>query len=177
MSQYGLTFNGTHSNSYDLIMRSNNRQLLPAYSKASVKIPGRIGQINADNSYDNRFLTIDFGFEYDTLEELQSKKRLLAKWLSGSGKLTFDDEPDKSYNGRIYSQIDFEQEYGVAGFTVVFEVDPLATGSTLQVAETITQSGQEIYIPYEGTYETSEVITIKNSGTAVINGFKLLIEQ
>lgn len=177
MGSYGLTFNGTHSNEYGLVMRSENRQLLAAYSKASVKIPGRRGMKNVPNSYDNKFLTIEFGFEYESLEELQALKRKLAKWLSVEGDLVFDDEPDKHYRGRIYNQTDFDQDYAVAGFTVVFEVEPLAYGQAVKIYDNFTEDDHETLITYGGTEEASNVITVKNTGNANIVGFKLLIEQ
>ena len=70
-----------------------------------------IGYINNDNWY-----------------ELRENAREVADWLSGTGELIFDDEPDKYYMATIYEYIGIEQlhllPYG--GSEVTFECEPFA---------------------------------------------------
>ncbi len=174
---YGLTFNNTHSDSYGLIMRSVDRQLLPSRDRASVKVTGQAGMVNFDNKYNNRFITIDFGFEFESLEELQAKKRDIAKWLSGEGKLQFDDEPDKYYTGQIFNAISFEQDYELAEFQVVFECYSFAYGNDVTMRTVFQDNNHKLEVNYDGTAETEQVISVKNVGGQYINGFKIKIEK
>ncbi|GMQ61207.1 MULTISPECIES: distal tail protein Dit [Vallitalea] len=174
---YGLIFNNIHSDTYNLIMRSVDRQLLPVRDKTSIKVSGKAGTANFDNNYNNRFITIELGFEFSSLQELQLRKREIAKWLSGYGKLQFDDEPDKYYTGRIYNAISFEQDYQLASFQVVFECDTFAYGSQVNINNVFNDNSHTIDITYNGTAETEQVIKVKNIGSNSINGFKIKIEK
>lgn len=173
---YGLSFKGVHSNQYNVIMKSDDRPLLPNMNKSSLKIPGMVGQVNNRNGYDNRIITISFSFEFNTLEQLQRQKRDIARWIKGSGVLRFDDEQDKYYEAEVLNSISFTQKYGHCYFQVIFECYPCAYGQTRVINNTITTNNKILNLAYNGTYETTQLITLQNIGTNTVKGFKLIIE-
>ena len=64
----------------------------------------------------------------DSWEELRLSARDVAHWLSGQGRLIFDDEPDKVYNASLTEYVGIEQIHllPIAGVSITFDCQPLA---------------------------------------------------
>lgn len=129
MSRYGVTFNGKNSKDLGLIMKSDNRQLLPSTKDRYVDIPTMNGTHLFSDGLQDRFIDIQFGVIEDSLHDIRRKARDIARWLFTRKRvqLIFDDEPDKFYMAKVANQLDLEEQITKTGrFTVTFRCLPLA---------------------------------------------------
>jgi predicted phage tail component-like protein len=126
-----LTFNGISSNAYRLIMRSVNRQALPATLDKYLTIDGVDGSYLFPGSLQDRFIEVEFGFIFGPLTELRAKARSVAAWLKTATRsnLIFSDEPDVYYSGKVENAIDWPQAIASCKFTVRFRCLPYAFAS------------------------------------------------
>lgn len=180
MSYYGCTFKGKHSyKDFKLIMRSEDRSLLPQTKVSQVDIPFIDGKFDMREEpvYDNRTITVTFTYADMSLEDMHLRKRLVAGWLSGKGQLIFDDEPNKYYEATVFEKISFNQELGKASFSVVFECKPFAMQVPIIQSENITRQNQEVVINILGNVRTGGKLTLTNVGTTTINEIKLSRER
>lgn len=107
----GFSFKGIHSSSVGIGCSSVNRTIRPAVRTDEIVISGAHGSFGStdDVIYENRQIAMKIYLVSDDWIGLRIKARDVAEWLSGSGKLIFDDEPDKFYMARINNAIDIEQ--------------------------------------------------------------------
>jgi predicted phage tail component-like protein len=182
MNYYGCTFKGKHSfKDFGLIMKSDDRSVLPATKIAQVDIPFLDGKIDLQKEpiYDNRIISVTFNYSFieakypRTLESIHQRKRQIANWLSGQSQLIFDDEPGKFYNAKIFNAIGFEQEIDSASFSVGFESTPFALNTPLLQTQYITIQGQRVPLDIIGNVKTAGVITLTNVGTTTITNIKI----
>ncbi len=127
----GVTLNSIHSSTYDLVMLSKNRQLLPNLADGLIYVPFRSGSYLQPGKFNDRLITVEFGVVADSLTDLRSRARLIAAWLYTKARvpLIFDDEPGMTYNAKAEGAIDFESTLIRKGkFTVVFRCEPFAIG-------------------------------------------------
>lgn len=173
----GFRYNGIHSDTYSLVMKSIDRPLLPPLRKRDLTIPGRHGSYDfSGNTYDNRILSMEISYLGNSISALRSRAREISAWLSQTEnkQLIFDDEPEKYYLAKIYDAISFENLFLIGKTTLGFECQPFAY-STSESNQTfnITADGQEITIVNSGSVETPQIITIRNTGTNTISGFTI----
>jgi predicted phage tail component-like protein len=167
---YGFTFLGRHSSDLGTVALSVDRTVLPQKRVTEYEIPGRDGAISfADYTYANRAVVVTVNVVAHTLEVLRERARALAYWLSGSGPLIFDDEPDKAYIANVRSGIPIEQIVMTGRCDVEFVCQPFAEALDYDsVIATITESGQEIALNNLGTQRTPCRIVITNTGAGNI---------
>lgn len=133
----GFTFRNIHSSTLNVIARNIDRTVVPRRRKNKFVIPGRHGTIDyGEGEYEERQIIVELGvFENTNLEDFRENIRDIAKWLSGSGLLIFDDEPDKAYQASVNEYIGInpyiEEDYVIEAFAagtirVVFECQPFA---------------------------------------------------
>ena len=123
----GFTFANTHSSAYGIYAKSINRTIAPSLRKNEFVIPGRHGTIDYGlNTYDKRLISVELNLIKNKLTDLRKQARDVAYWLSKTGMLIFDDEKDKAYQARVYSEIDIEQIATRGISTVIFECQPFA---------------------------------------------------
>jgi predicted phage tail component-like protein len=127
-----LIFNSKSSNSFNnkLIMRSVNRQALPANQDNYLQIAGVDGSYLFPGKLQDRFIDVEFGFVFGPLEELRAVARAVAVWLRTTerSKLTFSDEPEVYYMAKVDGAIDWPQAIKSMKFTVKFRCLPYAYG-------------------------------------------------
>ncbi len=173
----GFTFANIHSSTYELYVRSDNRTIAPALRKNEFVIPGRHGTLDfGNNTYEPRFITMELFLVRKTMEDLRKQARDIAHWLSKSGLLVFDDEPDKAYQAKVYNNIDIEEIAAYGKSMVTFECQPFAESLEYRQVNvsSITGNAHEIKVNVSGTAETCCIITIKNNGTSDINNITLI---
>lgn len=173
----GFTFANIHSSTYELYVRSDNRTITPALRKNEFVIPGRHGTLDfGNNTYEPRFITMELFLVRKTMEDLRKQARDIAHWLSKSGLLVFDDEPDKAYQAKVYNNIDIEEIAAYGKSMVTFECQPFAESLEYRQVNipSITDNAHEIKVNVSGTAETCCIITIKNNGTSNINNITLV---
>lgn len=172
----GFTFNDVHSSTFDVCMKSRDRNTLPALRKRAITVLGRNGEYDfGGNTYENRQVSVDCSFVAEDATEIRTKIRPIAAWLSQKGRLIFDDEPGVYYIARLYSEVGFTQDVGLGMFTLTFECEPFAESlehRQINIAS-ITAAQASYTAIVEGSAETGCVITIKNIGAVPVTGISI----
>lgn len=125
-----FSFKGRHSSTLNIGVRSVDRSLRPAKRDNSFNISGQHGSpFSGEELYENRPIKIILALiNNENWSELRDNAREVAEWLSGEGKLIFDDEPDKYYYATIKDYVGIEQIHllPVGGVEITFEAYPFA---------------------------------------------------
>lgn len=124
-----FSFNGTDSSEFSLVCKSIKRPLLPAMKVSRVESIGVSGSYDFDvNEYQLRSVTMRITYIGTSYEELRSRAREIAAWLTVStwSQLIINDEPDKYYLAKVTSQIDLNSMYEAGEIDVVFDCQPFA---------------------------------------------------
>jgi len=158
---FGFTFNGQHSENFGIVMRSENRQILPQTADTLEEIPGRDGSILFPGSFQDRLLEVRCSFVETSIPNLRRKARQIAAWLYTStwADLIFDDESDLKYSAKLANQLDLASTVSLGTFTLQFRCLPLALSVEQFVFLEVIGSGTFL-IQNNGTRETLPVITI-----------------
>ena len=126
----GFTYNGIHSRTYDIVAKTVNRPILPVLRKRELAIPGRHGTYDFnDNVFNKRIVEVELRYVGTNFNELRTRARTIASWLNaydGSKNLIFDDETDKWYTAKIYSEIGLSNLFRLGEATIIFECEPFA---------------------------------------------------
>ena len=162
----GFTFCGRHSfRDFGIYMKSKDRTLLPERRRRQLEIPLRHGLYTFSGAtYDIRVHTISCCAVTSGLVQFRQRIRDIAGWLSGTGELIYDDEPDKAYTATVYSSIPLEQVVSAGLFDLVFECQPFAAGQMQTEIYTLADCGQTVSVQFGGTAETPCHVTITNAG-------------
>lgn len=159
----GFTFRGISSKKFGIYTVDQDRKILPPRRESRVTIPGRSGYYDTkSNVYDERTESLLCSFVCPPGKTIPEMCREIAGWLSGTGHLIYDKEPDKYYLARLSGAPPMEQHLQYGRFTLTWSCNPpFAFGKT--VLQKIT-SGENT-VPYNGTAETPCTIVLKNSST------------
>ncbi len=170
MDKYNWTFNGVDMMAAYGVRAVQYDQFLPSLRERRVVVPGRSGSYDYGAfAYDDRTLRIqcatlgDIGMPRSQMREIQYA-------LSQKGRLTFWDEPDKYYIGRVYDAAELENLGDlIYKFDLSFLCEPFAYGRT------VTQglSSGENPLRYQGTARTPSLIVLRNTGTEAIQNLQL----
>jgi len=154
-----------------MAMENTARGLLPSKRRNDYEVSGRDGTVSIGNAtYNTRQVTIDICFIDRNPHNLQLFARDVAQWLSGTGILFFDDEPQRAYDATIYATIDAEELVVAKRASVIFECQPFAKSiSPLQSLNHNIASGNQINIFSHGTHPTPGIFILRNTGTVAIN--------
>lgn len=158
----GFSFRGVHSSKFGIYTQDQSRVILPPRREGKVTIPGRSGYYDgvAGSVYDERAESILCSFVCPKGKTVPEVCREIAYWLSGTGRLIYDKEPDKYYTARISGGPPMAQHLHYGEFTLTWSYNPpFAFGKT--VTQEIT-SGENV-IDYQGTAETPCVIVLRNT--------------
>lgn len=173
----GFTFKGKHSSEFNIGFKSVDRTVIPERRKKEFTILGKSGTLELESTeYEKRYITCTIGVMYiSKFEELRLKIRDLAGWLSGSGLLIFDDEPDKAYEASVYSAVGIEQLMLQPRGTldIEFECQSFAVSKDLN---RILKDGKRITsvtVPNLGNVKTCGTFIIKNTGTSDITNIRI----
>lgn len=174
MHKYSFEFGAVDMyTAYGLRIRKKHIFLKPQLRERKIIIPSRSGAYDfGAKLYDEQTILV----ECDTIRTLSAAdKRELAYLLSFKGKITFWDEPDKYYVGRIYDAAEIEKVGGIGTyFPLNFVCEPFAYGETKNVF--FPSSG--LLVPeYKGTVETPTRIEIANNGTSAVSGIQITIRK
>lgn len=172
----GFKYANIHSSEFGLFVKSDNRTISPSLRKNEFIIPGRHGTIDYGlNTYEKRYITMELNLVKGNMQDLRLQARDIAQWLSKEGMLVFDDELDKSYQAKVYEQVDIEQITTTGVSTVVFECQPFAESLEYRQVNVpvITTKPYEMTLNVNGTSESCCIISIKNNGTTNINNIML----
>lgn len=171
MDEYNWTFNGVDMMATYGVRAYYYDVFTPPLRECSIRIPGRSGSYDyGAKCYDDRTLKIQCA----TLGDIgmpRSKMREISYALSKKGRITFWDEPEKHYIGRLYDSVELENLGNkVFKFELSFVCEPFAYGK--DVTEPIT-SGENI-MEYKGTARSPTLIVLRNVGTEPIQNLKII---
>jgi len=165
-------FNEVESSTFNLVCKSVKRPLLPAVKVRRVELTGISGVYDFDDEgteYSMRPLTMKIQYIGTSYEELRTRARSIAAWLSTNtwAKLRIHDEDDKYYLAKVTSEIDLESLWESGTADIEFDCQPFA------------YSVMEVSHPFAVTGADSEEFT--HPGTRLINykspyGSKFLIK-
>ena len=158
---------------YGFRIRKRHRLLKPPLRERKLIIPEKSGAYDFGAKY---YDEISYLVECDTIKQLsEADKREIAYLLSFKNRITFWDEPDKYYIGRIYDAAEIEKVGGIGTyFPLTFICDPFAYGETKN--EIVPTNG--VLTPnYAGTAETPTRIEIQNNGSSTTATVQITIRK
>lgn len=153
-----FSFNGVDSTSFKLVCKSVKRPLLPAAKTKRVELAGSSGAYDFDGlEYSLRTVTMKIQYIGTSYEELRSRARSIAAWLSQGtwSRLIINDESDKYYLAKVTGEVDLEALWESGTADVSFDCQPYAY-SVAESTYNFTATGAK-------TYE------FQNGGTREIN--------
>lgn len=145
-------------------MRSKNRQLLPEPNDKYMQVPGRQGSVLFPQELQDRYIDLDCAFIEKNFPDIRIRAREIAAWLYTENReiLSFDDESDRYYRGKIASQVDFEHMATMGQFSLTFRCEPLAYGAE----QTVNFINDTATVNNQGTFESYPVFTVTFTSTA-----------
>lgn len=121
----GITFNSVHSKTFNLVMLSSKRPLLPENKDTYIDIPNRDGSILIpDKSAKDVIIEVEFLIKRPA--NLYEAARNISRWLITDDRvpLIFDDDPDYYYKAKVTGNIELEKVVKSGRFTVRFRCEP-----------------------------------------------------
>lgn len=160
----GFTYDGTHSDSFKLLMTGKRVPILPPFKEHFEAIPGKDGVWDFGVEYDARPIEIDVDLLADSVAELKTLLRQIGAYFNprkGARPLIFDDEPGMVYYARLTGQLPLEQigQYGKFTLQLICP-DPFVYSIT---GESISGTGT-VYLPHNGSYYAYPTFTITHGG-------------
>jgi len=168
----GFTFRGIHSSRFGICTQDQSRALIPPRREGRLTIPGRSGYYDGILStvYDERVEEILCGFVKPKDMTIPEACREIAYWLSGTGRLIYDKEPDKAYQARLSGAPPMEQHLHYGQFTLTWSCNPpFAVGRTVTLP---IQTGRNA-VQYRGTAEAPCVILLRNNSSWNIQNLRI----
>ncbi len=156
---------------YGLIVERYADVLAPELRQRKQEVPERDGAFDYGAAYYNeRELSVECG----TVQLLTREAcRELSATLGRKAKITFWNEPDKYYIGRIYDPATIERLAGkMKKFTLTFVCDPFAYGQ--QRTEAFEGSAN---LSYAGSARTPTRITVTNTTGVALQGLTITMRE
>jgi len=171
----GFTFNSGHSESYGIVVDPTSRIILPEKRRILTDIPGRSGyHVQSDGTYLARQESFHCYYVKPDNMSLADSARRIALWLSGEGRLEFDNEPGKYYDAFVVGAPPQQRHLKYGEFNVTFCYSPpFAYTEKQEQTATITSNSGFILLPVNGTADTPCRIIIKNMGNRVIQNIRV----
>lgn len=168
-----FSFKGVQDSSMGVKALPYSRSLKAQQRVVQTYIQGRNGTYDwSDGTFANATISIPCAYFGSTAP---ASLRAVAAWLSGSGDLVFDDEPDKHYEAHLYQAIDVDRIAYEDGFEIVFSVFPFAMSTLNTETAELTYSGEEVVVETKGTAPTPCLITFTNTGATTINNLVITL--
>lgn len=166
-----LTFKGLSLPS-GVIVREVENTVLPPVNPKTIEIAGRHGGLDFGRTYGMRQINVLIGVKGDSLEEVRSIVRQLAKQLNSENleSLILLDEPDVEYQARVTGESSLKPLYRYEETTIQFLCpDPFPNDLT---KETVNLNGTgTTNVNVLGTAETYPTFTI--NVTASVGSFTI----
>lgn len=174
MSDIGVTFKDIHSSTFGLFAEDIQRPVRATLRKKKLTIPGKHGNYTfPGETYDDKTVKVKFKSIDKTKADARVKIREIAAWLNGEGELCFDDEPDKCYTAKIYSEMPLDIQYILSGFEADFECGPFdhlkyKANDIILDSDLILQSNIRLDDSFSFTVNGARTIEINNFGTFAV---------
>ncbi len=132
-------------------------------------VPHRSGKLHIqDGSLDEVIKPVQCYLPYEQGATVSALRDIM-DWLSGSGRVSFSDDPNREYEARIISEVAYSQwvtGYADREFTVYFECAPWAYHTQGIGNITVTTSGGQITNP--GKAASAPLLAVTGSGSAAL---------
>lgn len=175
-----FTYKGVSARSMGVRIKSIKRPLLANIRQQYEDISGQHGSYSfGDGTLEDIIVEVECWIAANNRVDLRYKVRQVSAWLYSKERqrLTFSDETDVFYLARIANQIDPETLTRHDKFTLQFRCNPFSYTVQEQVdRQIISNSPHRFAIQTDGTAPTPPIISVKNIGSTVLNGFTLTIE-
>lgn len=163
----GFTFAGVHSSAVGLFADTPTRTIKPALRTNLYVVPGRSGTLDyGGDTYDSIDISCKLAYRADTPSDMRSQQRAVAEFLSASGPLIFDDEPDKQYVGKIIDAVSMDEVVRTGTVEVTWRCQPYAESVDYRQ---LTFAAQALPIDISpdlwGTQDTPCIIRINTAGS------------
>ena len=169
----GFTFKGIHSSHYGIVYKPESRVLMPTARRNTVVVPGRSGVYSqTDGDYDERIESFVCGFVKRGATLSATTARQIAGWLSGTGKLVFDEEPHLFYLATIIDAPPLSLHRNYAEFTITYTANP-----PFAMSEEKTVTLDETGISYPATVKTPTLLKIRNDNASSISNVHIIIRR
>lgn len=158
----GFSFNNVHSSTVGLYVDTPSRTIKPALRTNYYVVPGRSGSLDyGGDTYDMIEISAKIAYRADTHTDMRSRQRAVAEFLSGSGPLVFDDEPDKAYEAKVVESVSLDEVVRTGTMEVTFYCQPYAESIEYRQIVAFQQDLPVSITPdIQGTQETPCIIRI-----------------
>ena len=173
----GFSLNGIHNDAFEICIKTESLPGLASKRQKSISVQGRDGQHVVEDGYDNVTIRYKCSLHRDTIALRRKATRQIFDWLSNTGPLITDYEPDVIYHVvKVTSDINVKfraWNVPIEDFEIVFTCKPYQSQSfyldeiTWEEAATMWD---EADFPWDGftrtfTVEDGDTISISNLGT------------
>lgn len=157
-----FVFNGIKSTDKNVVLINYRPIFLPQRNTEYELIPGKSGSIEFDSgTYQDIIIEAECAILGENEQEVMTNAYEAKKWLSPKGWLSFWDDPQRFYIGRIANQIPLEQQVKWGNIRLLFRCQPFAYKVISPAAGFIP----DLFIPF------AEQITVDNAtGSHTITG-------
>jgi phage-related protein len=169
----GFAFKGVHSSRFGIVYRPESRMLMPTARRNVIAVPGRSGVYTQTyGDYDERVESFACGFVRRGTTLPATTARQIAGWLSGTGKLVFDEEPHLFYMATIIDAPPLSLHRNYAEFTITYTANP-----PFAMSEEKTVTLDETGISYPATVKTPTLLKIRNDNASSISNVHIIIRR
>ena len=132
----GFTFRNQHTSEFEgLVIKTVSNPLLASKRVKKISVPGRDGSYVFEDGFENKQLEFKCIVAKGNIQERRLRLREIAAWLSGTGDLVLDHEPDKTYRiVRAVSDVGLSLDKITDEFNLVFEAEPFQLGELHSVS-------------------------------------------
>lgn len=121
----GFTFKNIHSSKFNICFSTDSRTLMPQLRRNTLTIGGRSGTYDYSHSvYEERTESLTCYFIKRDFPSTNEQSRQIAQWLSGTGPLIFDDEPNVMYTATVVNAPSLKRRAQYGEFEVQFVYNP-----------------------------------------------------
>lgn len=125
----GFTFKNVHSSTYG-VAQSGERPARPPVKQSYIDMPHKNGSVDFTEiygiHYEDSIFIVKLQITAENIIQLKTKVKQAAVWLTGSGTLVFDDEPEQEYSASCYEGLNYVPQImgRYAELTINFRVKP-----------------------------------------------------
>jgi len=149
----GLTFNGVHSDTLGLVMKTVQRSAGAPVRQKEIVIPGRDGAfVFPYKKRDNKTHIAKFTYSAASMADIRQKERQIGAWLSAQeAPLIFDDEQDIAYLATAYAEIIPTEDGFARSVDIEFVCQPFGFATEEEGVERYITGAHQESIDYIGT--------------------------
>lgn len=164
---FGIIFNDIHSSNFNIVVKTIINPLLPKLRISEQIIPNKSSSYKFLDGYEDKVIKVTLKLIDNDYIERRKTARLVAKWLSGKGKLYFDYEPDKYYIAQVFDQVEPQIEKNIDTMEVTFLCEPLAVSDENGIIKNNITNSETVILINNGTYKSKPVFEITGTATSI----------